>query len=257
LSSDGKFLASSGTDKLVHIWDTATCKLLDSFKGHRDIISALAFRVGSHQLFSGSHDRTVKIWNIDEMAYVETLFGHQNEITGIDSLHKERAISSSNDKTARIWKVVEETQLVYKGQSTSLDCISMQTEDTFVTGSEDGSVSFWHATKKKPASTIKDAHSENEKPCWITAVSSCKFSDLTATGSHDGFIKIWQTSEDNTSASLIQSIPIKGFVNALAFNSKGSLLVAGIGKEHRLGRWSSIKEARNGLVIIQLPVEDE
>ena len=28
---------------------------------------------GTHQLFSASHDKTVKIWNLDEMAYVETL----------------------------------------------------------------------------------------------------------------------------------------------------------------------------------------
>ena len=33
----------------------------------------LAFRKGTHQLFSGAHDRTVKIWNLDEMAYIETL----------------------------------------------------------------------------------------------------------------------------------------------------------------------------------------
>ena len=33
----------------------------------------LAFRRSTHQLFSCSHDRAVKIWNVDEMAYVDTL----------------------------------------------------------------------------------------------------------------------------------------------------------------------------------------
>jgi len=45
-----------------------------SYEGHRDSISALCFRSGTHQLFSGSHDRTLKIWNVDEMAYIETLY---------------------------------------------------------------------------------------------------------------------------------------------------------------------------------------
>ena len=37
------------------------------------INQGLTFQVGTHQLFSGSLDRTVRIWNLDEMAYVETL----------------------------------------------------------------------------------------------------------------------------------------------------------------------------------------
>ena len=36
-------------------------------------LQGLVFQAGSHQLFSCSADRTVKIWNLDEMAYVETL----------------------------------------------------------------------------------------------------------------------------------------------------------------------------------------
>ena len=37
------------------------------------IFQGLAFRKESHQLFSSSHDRSVKIWNVDERAYIETL----------------------------------------------------------------------------------------------------------------------------------------------------------------------------------------
>lgn len=37
------------------------------------LLQGLAFRIGSHQLFSASHDRSVKIWNVDELAYIETL----------------------------------------------------------------------------------------------------------------------------------------------------------------------------------------
>lgn len=33
----------------------------------------LSFRKGTHDLYSASHDRSVKVWNVDENAYVETL----------------------------------------------------------------------------------------------------------------------------------------------------------------------------------------
>lgn len=33
----------------------------------------LSFQKGTHQLYSASHDRSVKVWNAAENAYVETL----------------------------------------------------------------------------------------------------------------------------------------------------------------------------------------
>lgn len=43
-------------------------------------------------------------------------FGHSDAITGIDSLFRDRAITSGGrDASIRIWKVVEESQLVFNG----------------------------------------------------------------------------------------------------------------------------------------------
>jgi ribosomal RNA-processing protein 9 len=50
------------------------------------------------------------------MGYVETLFGHQDIIVGIDALRSENAVTAgSRDKTLRFWKIVEESQLVFRG----------------------------------------------------------------------------------------------------------------------------------------------
>lgn len=45
--------------------------------GHKDAVTCLAFRDGTHELYSGSLDRSIKLWSLDDMAYVDTLFGHQ------------------------------------------------------------------------------------------------------------------------------------------------------------------------------------
>ena len=59
----------------------------------------------------------MKVWNVDEMAYVETLFGHQDRITGVDAGVRERAVTSGGrDGTVRVWKIVEESQLVFNGK---------------------------------------------------------------------------------------------------------------------------------------------
>ena len=48
LSHDDKFLATGGLDNVVHIWDAQSDELkhLKMFKGHKDRISGLAFRLG-------------------------------------------------------------------------------------------------------------------------------------------------------------------------------------------------------------------
>ena len=43
-------------------------------------------------------------------------FGHQDKITGIDVLSQERVVTSgARDGSVRIWKIVEESQLVFHG----------------------------------------------------------------------------------------------------------------------------------------------
>ena len=50
----------------------------------------------------------------------------------------------------------------------------------------------------------------------------------------------------------VASIPVTGFVNGLQLGASGRLLVAAVGQEHRLGRWSRVKAAKNGLLVVRM-----
>ncbi|KAJ7209621.1 WD40-repeat-containing domain protein [Mycena pura] len=121
LSGDGKYLASAGKDRRVGVWDAENGVWLKGFvgqMGHKDLVSTLAFRKGTHQLYSGSYDRTVKVYDLAPgvMGYVETLFGHQDHVLAVDALLGENCVSvGGRDKTVRYWKIVDETQLVFRG----------------------------------------------------------------------------------------------------------------------------------------------
>lgn len=81
-------------------------------------LQALSFRRASHTLYSGSFDRTIKSYDLTPsvMGYVETLFGHQDHIMAVHALKGETCVSvGARDKTVRFWKIVDETQLVFRG----------------------------------------------------------------------------------------------------------------------------------------------
>eukprot|EP00163_Fabomonas_tropica_P021592 TRINITY_DN3770_c0_g1_i1.p1 TRINITY_DN3770_c0_g1~~TRINITY_DN3770_c0_g1_i1.p1 ORF type:complete len:244 (+),score=39.02 TRINITY_DN3770_c0_g1_i1:1159-1890(+) len=238
-------------DNLIKIWDVRSNALIDTLKGHRDAVSGLCFRYGTHDLYSASYDRTLKIWNIDEMGYVDTMFGHQAQMTCVDSLRRERAVSGSYDNSARLWKIAESSQLVFQSEPSSVDAVSLMNDTSFVSGAQNGTLSWWTATKKKAVSRIERAHDG----AWITSVASMRYSDLIASGSSNGVIKLWQAGDAKKGLQHLVDLPIKGYVNGLVWSKDARFLIAGVGQEHRLGRWERIKEARNSLAIIPVPAE--
>jgi len=272
VSSDGNFLASGGRDGAISVWDTRTTSVIRKFQGHKGPVSCLQFRQGSFDLYSGSFDRTVKLWNVEDLSYLDTLFGHQSEVTSLDCLGRERAITSSMDQSIRVWKIVEETQMLYKGSQTdSIDAVRFITDDHWISGAQDGSLALWHAKKKKQialvpkAATISSPYFEEDEITWpgeglgapwISSVAACVRSNLVASGSATGYLRLWEADTSNPlSASLspVKSIPMKGFINSINFSNSRRFLVAGVGHEHKFGRWFKDMSAKNGVMFVPLP----
>jgi ribosomal RNA-processing protein 9 len=124
------------------------------------------------------------------------------------------------------------------------------TEDTFISGSQDGRLCLWKDSKKTPVASMIESHGlESASPRWISSVASIKASDTFASGSNDGFVRIWSTQNDKIKQ--VKAIPMTGFVNGLALSSR--LLVAGCGREHRLGRWWNMRKCKDRLTIVRFP----
>ncbi|PSS02612.1 U3 snoRNP-associated protein-like [Actinidia chinensis var. chinensis] len=287
VSSDGRYLASGGLDRQVHLWDIRTREHIQAFPGHQGPVSCLTFRQGTSELFSGSFDRTVKIWNAEDRAYINTLFGHQGEVINIDCLRKERVLTVGRDRSMHLFKVPEESRLVFRAPASSLECCCFINNDEFLSGSDDGSIEHWSGVRKKPVHIVKNAHAlvaphrveqeDNEglpnghidststengiqmvgnycsSACsWVNSVIVCRSSDLATSGAGNGFVRLWEIESDSKGIRPLFELPLVGFVNSLAFAKSGHFLVAGVGQEPRLGRWGRIPEARNGVAVHSL-----
>ena len=155
VSSDSKFLASGGKDRMINIYSVDSNELVRSFFHHKDSITGLVFRKGQqNELFSSSKDRSVRLWKVDNMTYVESLFGHQEGILDLDSLMKERCISvGGRDRSLHLFKVLDQAQLVFRiddGKYGSLNCCKMIDEEHFVCSTECGALLIFSISKRKP-----------------------------------------------------------------------------------------------------------
>lgn len=258
LSTDGKFLAIGESSNIIHIYCPATLAPVSKLKDHRGAVTALVFRKDSHDLFSAAKDRSLIVWSLDEMAKIETLYGHQSPITDIDALVRERAITSGgSDSSIRIWKVDEESQLVYNAHSGhNVDHVKLINEENFLSGGDDGALCIWSAMKKKPLAVQPLAHGQasNGDANWITAIAAYINTDLVASASCDGFVRLWSTENFRKFRKVVQ-IPVKGFVNGLLFSRDGSSLIVAVGQEHKNGRWWHDTEAKNSILVIPLQIK--
>ena len=85
------------------IWPTICAQ--QAFSGHQKPVSCLSFRQGTTDLFSGSFDRTIKYWNMEDRAYIDTICGHETEVLTLDCLRKERVLTVGRDRCMMLFKV--------------------------------------------------------------------------------------------------------------------------------------------------------
>eukprot|EP00871_Galdieria_phlegrea_P005140 jgi/Galph1/5627/GphlegSOOS_G4218.1 len=264
VSEDGNMAYSGGADNYIKVWDLRSKELVTSLSGHRAAVTGVVRVPDSREMYSCSVDRCVKVWNLENLSYVDSLFGHEAPISSISSAFSGMALTGGSDRTLRLWKVNEDSQLIFRGHNGSIDSVAFVNGKTFVSGSEDGSLALWSRFNKKPVLYVHEAHSEQRNldthpspllssRLWISAVSTIAHSDLIASGSSSGRIHLWKCSEK--SLEFLSGIKAAGFVNGLVFGSSRRLLVAVHGQEHRLGRWYRLPNSKNILSAVRMPLE--
>ena len=104
------YILSGLNDGTIKIWekDKNTYNLF----GHLGSIRGFC-QINGQYFASSSFDKTIKIWDINNMKCINTLKGHKSNVIGIIFINN-YLISCSNDKTIKFWK---NSNTVYESQN--------------------------------------------------------------------------------------------------------------------------------------------
>jgi len=112
-SPNGKYIVcTNDLNYKCILLDANTFKVIRIFKGHTFWVYDFKFSPNMKYLFSCSHDKTIKIWNIENGKLEHTFIGHSKPIVSIDfGDNFKKLASSSVDKTIKIWNIPERLKL--------------------------------------------------------------------------------------------------------------------------------------------------
>lgn len=125
-STDGKWIASAGSDKTVQIWDTSSGKNVQTYRRHTFVVQAVAWSPDERYIASAGDDRTVQVWNANTGELVLAYQGHSGYVTMLAwSPDSSSIASASSDRTIQIWDAIKgRRRLTYRGHPGTLSAMA-------------------------------------------------------------------------------------------------------------------------------------
>ncbi|KAL6651087.1 hypothetical protein ACP70R_010012 [Stipagrostis hirtigluma subsp. patula] len=215
-SPDGQYLASAGEDCVIHVWEVAeferrgesngVCNPLVALlcNGSPEQTLALASVDGSHwekkrrarfleNRKSVSSERLMMPEHVFALSEkpVRTFEGHSEDVLDLCWSKSQYLLSSSMDKTVKLWHMSSASCLKTFTHSDYVTCIQFNPVDEryFISGSLDEKVRIWSIQNRE----IVDWHDLHE---MVTAASYTPDGQSALIGSHNGSCHIYDTSDN-------------------------------------------------------------
>ena len=112
-----------------------------TLSGHTKGVSCLTLR--DNKLYSGSDDKTIRIWNTETYEEIGILRGHTDSVCCL-TLHENKLYSGSWDKTIRIWNTdTNEEIAILRGHTDGVSSLTLH-ENKLYSGSYDKTIRIWN-----------------------------------------------------------------------------------------------------------------
>ncbi|XP_072263867.1 autophagy-related protein 16-1 isoform X3 [Pyxicephalus adspersus] len=219
--SAGSYLLAASNDFASRIWTVDDYRLRHTLTGHSGKVLSAKFLLDNARIVSGSHDRTLKLWDLRNKVCIKTVFAGSS---CNDIVCTEQCVMSGHfDKKIRFWDIRTESivrELELQGRITALDLNPERTE--LLSCSRDDLIKVIDLR----ANAVRQTFSAQGFKCgsdWTRVIFSPDGSYVAA-GSAEGTLYFW-----NVMTGKVEKILGKhhsSSINAVAWSPSGTYVVS-------------------------------
>jgi serine/threonine protein kinase len=161
------------------------------FTGHEEIVWSVVLSKDGQRLLSGSHDETVRLWDVATGQERLCMKGHSAAVRGVAiSPEGTHALSASDDKTIRLWDLTTGRELRrFIGYAGPVACVAFSSDGKrALAGTRDRAVQLWEVASGNLLRTFKGHSSE------VNAVAFFPHSGILVSAGRSS-VRLWQAGK--------------------------------------------------------------
>ena len=162
-----------------------SCQTIQNYDQHTNTIRSIKVDEIHNKLITGSHDATIKIWDLETGECKKTLLDHKVSVQSVLILPNNKFISGSLDKTIKIWDFNSYECLNTLENESGVCSLSLISDNQIACGCLNGFIVIWNLDNSTKVKTFK-AHNS-----WITYLIVNTNKSKSISCSVDCKIKIW------------------------------------------------------------------
>ncbi|KAL7003821.1 hypothetical protein U1Q18_004965 [Sarracenia purpurea var. burkii] len=161
VSSNGSFLVCPCNDT-IKIVDSSNSSIMSTIEGDSEPVTALALSPDDSLLFSSSHSRQIRVWNISTLKCLRSWKGHEGPVMDMACDASGGLLATAGaDRKVLVWDVDGGyCTHFFKGHKGVVTCIMFHPDPNrlmLFSGSDDATVRVWDLPTKKCIATL-DKH---------------------------------------------------------------------------------------------------
>ncbi|XP_076943990.1 uncharacterized protein LOC143614440 [Bidens hawaiensis] len=194
-SFDGQYLASAGEDKVINVWEVQEFDVMATRSGNdlssegRPPLPDEKKKGKKKKGFPNYVHVPETVFGLSETPFC-TLSGHVDDVLDLSWSRSRLLLSSSMDKTVRLWDIQTKNCLKIFSHTDYVTCVQFNPgdEDYFISGSLDAKVRIWNIPDRYVVDWI-DLHE------MVTAVGYSRDGKVSVVGSNKGICRFYNTAD--------------------------------------------------------------